>query len=112
MIHYMKLKDEPFCAIKSGKKVVEMRLFDEKRKLLKLNDFIKFVNIESEEKLDSKVQELKKFSNFEELYNFYDKTELGYMDYQNASYKDMLKYYSNSDIEKYGVIAIKIKVVD
>lgn len=47
MIHYMKLKDEPFCAIKSGKKVVEMRLFDEKRTLLKLNDFIEFVNIES-----------------------------------------------------------------
>ncbi len=108
----MKLKDEPFCAIKSGKKVVEMRLFDEKRTLLKLNDFIEFVNIESEEKLKAKVQELKNFSNFEELYNFYDKTDLGYLDYQNASYKDMLKYYSKSDIENYGVVAIKIKVVD
>ena len=108
----MKLKDEPFCAIKSGKKVVEMRLFDEKRTLLKLNDLIEFVNIESEEKLKAKVQELKNFSNFEELYNFYDKTDLGYLDYQNASYKDMLKYYSKSDIENYGVVAIKIKVVD
>ena len=108
----MKLKDEPFCAIKSGKKVVEMRLFDEKRTLLKLNDFIEFVNIESEEKLKAKVQELKNFSNFEELYNFYDKTDLGYLDSQNASYKDMLKYYSKSDIENYGVVAIKIKVVD
>ena len=108
----MKLKDEPFCAIKSGKKVVEMRLFDEKRTLLKLNDFIEFVNIESEEKLKAKVQELKNFSNFEELYNFYDKTDLGYLDYQNASYKDMLKYYSKSDIENYSVVAIKIKVVD
>ena len=108
----MKLKDEPFCAIKSGKKVVEMRLFDEKRTLLKLNDFIEFVNIESEEKLKAKVQELKNFSNFEELYNFYDKTDLGYLDYQNASYKDMLKYYSKSDIENYGVVAIKIKLVD
>ena len=108
----MKLKDEPFCAIKSGKKVVEMRLFDEKRTLLKLNDFIEFVNIESEEKLKAKVQELKNFSNFEELYNFYDKTDLGYLDYQNASYKDMLNYYSKSDIENYGVVAIKIKVVD
>ena len=108
----MKLKDEPFCAIKSGKKVVEMRLFDEKRKLLKVNDFIEFVNIESEEKLKTKVQELKNFSNFEELYKFYDKTDLGYLDYQNASYTDMLKYYSNSEIEKYGVIALKIKGVD
>ena len=75
-------------------------------------DFIEFVNIESEEKLKAKVQELKNFSNFEELYNFYDKTDLGYLDYQNASYKDMLKYYSKSDIENYGVVAIKIKVVD
>ncbi len=58
------------------------------------------------------MQELKNFSNFEELYNFYDKTDLGYLDYQNASYKDMLKYYSKSDIENYGVVAIKIKVVD
>lgn len=32
MTHYMKLNPEPFDKIASGKKTIELRLYDEKRK--------------------------------------------------------------------------------
>lgn len=38
----MKLNDSPFDRIKSGKKIIDIRLFDEKRKLLNLGDIIHF----------------------------------------------------------------------
>ena len=40
----MRLKNGPFKAIKSGTKKVELRLNDEKRKLIKEHDIIEFEN--------------------------------------------------------------------
>ena len=42
MLHKMKLKKEPFEMIKSGKKIYELRLYDEKRKKLKIGDTVEF----------------------------------------------------------------------
>lgn len=112
MIHCMKLKEEPFFAIKNGEKTIEMRLFDEKRQLIKVGDHIEFKNIVTEEKIIAQVVELFKFENFEQLYNAFEKQELGYAKNQVASPNDMLSYYPQLQIEKCGVLGIKIKVVD
>ncbi len=40
MIHYMNLADDPFEQIASGNKTIELRLYDEKRQKIKVNDFI------------------------------------------------------------------------
>jgi len=37
-MHELRLHNEPFEKIKSGAKTIEMRLYDEKRKLIKEND--------------------------------------------------------------------------
>ena len=42
MRHYMKLKSHPFYMIRSGQKTFELRLFDEKRQKLQVNDEIEF----------------------------------------------------------------------
>ena len=105
----MKLQNEPFTNIKRGAKTVEMRLFDEKRKQIKVGDTIEFTNIVSLEKLKVKVIDLHKFKNFEELYSHFDKTQLGYKQTEIANPNDMNQYYSNEDIEKYGVLGIEIK---
>jgi len=42
MIHKMKLNEEPFEKIKNGTKTVEFRLYDEKRKQIKVGDKIEF----------------------------------------------------------------------
>lgn len=112
MIHYMKLQEQPFFAIKNGEKTIEMRLFDEKRQLIKVGDYIEFKNIVTEEKIIAQVVQLFKFENFEQLYNNFDKQELGYTKNQVASPNDMLKYYPQSETQKYGVLGIKIKVIN
>ena len=109
MTHFMKLKNEPFMSIKNGLKTIEMRLFDEKRKQIKVGDTIEFTNIVSLEKLKVKVIALHKFKNFEELYSHFNKTQLGYKQTEIASPNDMNQYYTNEDIEKYGVVGIEIK---
>ena len=111
MTHFMKLKNEPFMSIKNGLKTIEMRLFDEKRKQIKVGDTIEFTNIVSLEKLKVKVINLHKFKNFEELYSHFNKTQLGYKQTENASPNDMNQYYTNEDIEKYGVLGIEIKTI-
>lgn len=107
----MKLKNEPFMSIKNGLKTIEMRLFDEKRKQIKVGDTIEFTNIVSLEKLKVKVINLHKFKNFEELYSHFNKTQLGYKQTENANPNDMNQYYTNDDIHKYGVLGIEIKTI-
>ena len=51
MIYEMKLQNAPFQSIKSGAKDIEMRLYDEKRKLINIGDIITFVSNETKEEL-------------------------------------------------------------
>ncbi len=108
----MKLQSEPFEKIASGKKKVEMRLFDEKRKKLNVGDRIIFTEQGKEEnKLRVKITKLNKFSSFDELYNFYkDKTLLGYEIWQTAKPEDMEKYYTKQE-QKDGVVAIEFELI-
>ena len=78
MIFNMKLQPQPFEAIKSGRKDIEMRLYDEKRKQIKKEDLIEFTSLESGEKILCKVVNLHIFSSFKQLYAHFDKKRLGY----------------------------------
>lgn len=42
MIHRMKLNESPFERIKDGTKTIEFRLYDEKRRQIKIGDQIEF----------------------------------------------------------------------
>lgn len=112
MTHHMNLWDDSFGAIKEGSKTIEMRLFDEKRSALELNDTIEFTNIKTDEKLKCKVTGLYKYHDFHELYKNHDKRSIGYKDNEDADPKDMLMYYSQDLINKYGVIGIGLLVVE
>ena len=109
MEHSMKLRNDAFNLIKDNIKTVEMRLCDEKRKLICIGDDIIFTNTKNNEIMKVKVVNLNKFNNFKELYNHYDKIQLGYLENENAIYTDMYEYYSKEQINKYGVLAIEIK---
>lgn len=50
MKHVMKLHSTPFEMIQSGRKTIELRLHDEKRRLISIGDEIKFVSLSSVEK--------------------------------------------------------------
>ena len=108
MKHEMKLNNEPFECIKNGTKTIELRLNDEKRKLLTVGDYIEFINRVTNEKLLVEVIDLFKYNSFEELYKHFNKIEMGYSINEEANPKDMENYYSKEEQEKYGVLGIKI----
>ena len=65
MNHVMKLKEKPFDKIKAGIKTVEIRLLDEKRKLLQINDTITFLKLpDLKEKVQVKIRGLLMFKTF------------------------------------------------
>lgn len=111
MMHKMKLWNEPFEMIKSGYKTIEMRLNDEKRSLIKIGDSIEFTNASTNEVLSCVVTNLYRYANFKELYANHDKKSIGYKENEEADPKDMLKYYSQENIDKYGVLGIEIKIL-
>ena len=110
-VHNMRLWPNPFNKINEGSKTVELRLNDEKRSLIKINDFIEFENVETGKIIKVEVINLQKYKNFQELYKNYDKVSMGYDVNEEADPKDMEAYYSNKEIKKNGVLAISIKKI-
>jgi len=107
---FMKLLDEPFELIKSGKKEIEVRLYDEKRRLIKVGDKIVFSKKSSpSEIVRVRVVGLNTFKSFEELYRAYPSKLFGYEDKTPQELAcEINKIYSQEDCEKYGALAIKI----
>ena len=112
MNYTMNLNPEPFKLIKNKKKTIEMRLNDERRKNLKVNDTIDFINTKTKQVLKCKILHIEKYDNFKQLYQNYNKKDLGYLEDEIANPDDMLEYYSQDLINKYGVLAIKIELID
>lgn len=110
----MHLADEPFEKIKTGKKTVELRLYDEKRALVAVGDKIVFQRRNGDEKLSAVVVNLHIFNSFRELYMVLPLIKCGYdiENIENAKYTDMEKYYSREEQEKYGVVGIEFELND
>lgn len=97
MIHEMRLHNDPFIKIKLGRKTIELRLNDEKRKNIKVGDTIKFINRKTSEELKTKVINLYYYNNFEELFKNFDKISLGYDENEEANLCDLDLYYSKEE---------------
>ena len=110
-MHNMKLKEEPFEKIAAGTKTIEMRLYDDKRKKVHVGDNIEFTNLVTGEKIVVEVVALHIYPSFEDLYNIFDKVSLGYNEWEIALYTDMESYYLSTEIEKYGVVGIEIRLI-
>ena len=109
MLHKMKLNEEPFERIKNETKTIEFRLYDEKRRKVKIGDKIEFSKLpDLQEKILVDVLDLYTEPSFEELF------EKLYKDKELAKQKAnaMYEIYSSENEKKYGVVGIKIKLVD
>ena len=107
----MKLNNGPYVNIKNGTKTIELRLNDDKRQLLKIKDLIEFTNKETLEQMLVEIQNLYHYPSFDELYKHFDKVSMGYKENDVVDPKDMEKYYSKEEQEKYGVLGIEIKKI-
>lgn len=106
----MKLHPAPFEMIKSGKKTIELRLYDEKRQRIKVDDEIIFTNTVNGETLNRTVKDIHIFESFYELYKSLPLLKCGYTedDVEKAAPSDMEQYYSQEEQEKYGVVGIEL----
>lgn len=107
-IHYMNLNNDPFQLIKNQTKTIEMRLYDEKRRMIAIGDRIIFKNNKTEEIISVKVVNLFIYKDFFALYQEHDKVSIGYDANDIANPEDMYQYYSEERILKYGVVGIAI----
>lgn len=112
MTHNMKLKNDPFQKIKNKTKDIEMRIYDEKRKLVQKGDIIEFTNLKTGEKIKTLVIEIHKYNSFEELYNDFNKTRLGYKENEDANPYDMEQFYPKEEMDENGVVGIEIKLIE
>ena len=113
MTHSMQLQPSPFEMVRDGTKTIELRLYDEKRKKIRIGDTIVFTNTASKEVLKVKVLELFVFDSFEALYSRLPLAECGYTkeDIGTASPDDMNAYYPKEMQQQYGVVGIKIALI-
>ncbi len=108
-IHYLALSRKPFSKIKTGKKTIESRLFDGKRREIKVGDEIEFgCEGKSGEKIVVKVVGLYRFKSFKELFSVFEVEKFG-----GESVKELLaeirQFYSKEDEMKWGVLGIEIE---
>lgn len=109
-IHQMKLNKKPFNMIKSGKKTVELRLYDEKRRKIVSGDKIIFKSLDTGETITVTVLNLHIYDSFAELYKHFNKISMGYEEDEIANPNDMNEYYTPENQEKFGVVGIEISL--
>ena len=110
----MNLNPDPFALIASGKKTIELRLYDAKRQLIKPDNIIIFSNTQTPtETLSDKKKKLHTFRSFAELYQALPLEQCGYRpeELANANPKDMDIYYSPARQAQYGVVGIEIELI-
>lgn len=113
MTHNMKLQSKYYDFILNGTKKIEIRLYDEKRKKIKVGDTIKFLKESNlEESFNTKVVELLRYNSFEEMFKDFDISVLA----DKSMTKDELikvleEFYTKDEQKKYGVLGIKIELI-
>jgi len=110
MNNKLNLKNKFFLLIKNHKKTIELRLYDEKRKIIKLNDIITFENRDTKENLTAKVINLYKAKTFEELVKNIDIEKTGFKTIEELK-ENILEFYSIEKQNTYGVLGIEFKLL-
>jgi len=107
----MGLYGEYFQSIHEGRKTVEVRLNDEKRRKIQVGDTIEFVKVpEQDETLQVQVTGLRTYDTFQDMYKDIPFKEF---DCEGWTMEDMVKgtyeIYSPEQEKEWGTLAIMIK---
>lgn len=104
----MKLAKESFEKIANGEKIIESRLFDEKRRLIDVGDEIEFSqNDDPEKKAKTKVKALYRYDSFENLFSDFLPEYFG-GDSKEFLLEEISRFYRKEEQGKYGVVGIKV----
>ena len=109
----MKLREGAFERIRSGKKRIEVRLFDEKRRQLRIGDTIRFAKLpELTEQVTVEVAGLLRYATFAELLGDFRMAWFGLSDdfSQQAFLDSIYGIYTKEEEAKFGVLGIVIRL--
>jgi ASC-1-like (ASCH) protein len=113
-LHAMHLTHPAYDRMEDGRKTLELRLNDPKRREIRVGDVIRFEGVsEDAEAFYAQVKELLPFPSFRALYAALPLSEMGYSpaEEKDASSADMDKYYSPEEQARWGVLAIRVAVL-
>ncbi len=110
-MHFMTVKTKYYNLLKSGKKIIELRLYDEKRQKIKVGDKINFADTDNkDDNFTASVVNLHKAENFEKLCETIKPQNAGFSS-QNELITTMEQFYSQESQKKYGVLGIEVKKI-
>jgi ASC-1-like (ASCH) protein len=105
--HKMNLEPYSYGQILSGKKSIEVRLYDDKRMKIKIGDIIEFTNNFDHDVVSTKVVDMSVFGTFKELVDKYPVSEFGFDD-RGVLLDTIYRFYSREDEARFGVVGIHI----
>ena len=110
----MKLQPEYYNFILNGTKRMEIRLYDEKRQSIKLGDTIKFLKEpELSESFNAKVTGLLRYNSFKDMFKDFD---ISILSDKSMTKEELIKvlerFYTKEKQEQYGVLGIRIELID
>lgn len=113
MKHEMKLNANAFELIRKGEKTIEVRLYDDKRRQIKLGDEIEFSELpRMENKLSTKVTALLIYKDFKSLYSDFPGKDFGGDGWTvDALVENIHEYYSKGEESEFGVLGIKLELI-
>lgn len=112
--HQMKLDDAPFEKTRSGENTIDIRIFDEKRRRVRLGDTIVFGRSSGgPDRITVEVVGLSAFRSFGDLFAAFDKAKFGHgaglsVDDQIALQR---KHYTAEEEKDHGVLGIHIRLL-
>ena len=115
MIHKMEVLPGAFEMMRNGSKSYELRLFDEQHSKLQVGDTICFSNSENpRENVSGRVQQLLISKSFKDLYKKLPLLSCGYTEdnVMNAKPEDMDRLYSPEQQKTWGVVAIRVELLN
>lgn len=112
MEHVMKLNKNSFEELKVGKKVREYRLYDDKRRQVRIGDTIHFYKLpDLKEEFIVDVVDIELFDNWYDCYNkYFDEDFKNRYSNVNKVVEDTFdNYYTEEETNKYGCVVFSIK---
>ena len=113
MVHDLKLYSENFDRLESGSKHREYRLYDEKRRLIKIGDTIRFIRLPDKNKyLFAEVTNVEVFKNWYDCYEKYFEEDFKerYSSVQDVVDDTYNGYYTKEDSDKYGCCCLTLSI--
>lgn len=106
----MQLATTPFEAICSGRKVIESRLYDKKRQLIRVGDEIVFTNQETRQTCSVRVTGLLRYDTFHNLFTHHEPTKFGGETAEQLE-KQINLFYSPAEQRQYSVVGIEFELI-